>query len=187
MIRAAAHEDEPVLEPVRHPKAEYAGVERGILLRLGNDEGKMAELDRPDAGHLLVLADRSLRGEHLADRALGILERQHPGDAGRWIVARLAAHAFGLDSAPDIVELRVWCDLERQPRATRVVTLFQLHREIAKLGGEEGAAVLPLRQHQTSGLGEIVNLSVEIRRLECRVANPFDVDHGHSEASIALR
>ena len=138
----------------------------------------MAELDRPDAGDLLVLADRRLSGEYLADRPLGILERQHTGYAGRWIVARLAAHALGLDAAPDVVELGVRRDLERQPRATRVITLFELHREITKLGRKKGAAVFPLGQCQTGNLSEIVDLPVDVRRLKCRMANPLDVDHG---------
>jgi hypothetical protein len=76
---------------------------------------------------------------------------------------------------------------KRQPRATRVITLFELHREITKLGRKKSAAVFPLRQCQTGNLSEIVDLPVDVWRLECRVANPFDVDHGHSEASIALR
>ena len=86
MVRAAAHEHEPILDPVRHPKAEHAGVERGIFLRFRNHKRKMAELERPNAGHLLVLADRGLSGKHLADRSFGVFERQHPGDAGCRIV-----------------------------------------------------------------------------------------------------
>jgi hypothetical protein len=68
-----------------------------------------------------------------------------------------------------------------------VLTLLELHREIAKLGCEEGAAVFPLRQRQTGGLSEIVDLTVEVRRLKCRVAHSLDVDHGRSEASIILQ
>ena len=137
----------------------------------------MAELDRPDAGNLLVLADRRLGGEHLAHRSLAVLERQHPGDAGTWIVARLAAQALGLDAAADVVELGVGRDLERQSRAARMVALLELDREIAQLGREEGAAVFPLRQCESGDLGEIVDLPVELGRLERRVADPLDVDH----------
>src|SRR4029077_13164951 len=105
MVRAAAHEHEPILDPVGYSKAEHAGVERGILLRFRNHERKMPELDRPDAGHLLVLADRGLSAKLSADRPLGVFEHQHPGDAGCRIVARLTAHALGFDAAPNVVEL----------------------------------------------------------------------------------
>ena len=62
-------------------------------------------------------------------------------------------------------------DLERQPRATRLIALFELHDQIAELGREIGAAVLPLRQHQPGDLSEIVDLPLDVGRLEGRVAN----------------
>ena len=88
------------------------------------------------------------------------------------------AQALGLDAAPDVVELGLGRDLKRQSRAARVVALLELDHEITELGGEEGAAVLPLRQHQSGDLGEIVDLPIEVGRLERGVADPLDVDHG---------
>ena len=74
MVRAAAHEDEPVLDPVRHAETQYAAIEVGELLRLRNDEGEVPELDRSNAGDGLRLADWRLGREKFAHGALGILE-----------------------------------------------------------------------------------------------------------------
>jgi hypothetical protein len=59
-----------------------------------------------------------------------------------------------------------------------VIALFELNREITKLGRKKSAAIFPLRQCQTGNLSEIVDLPVDVRRLKCRMANPLDVDHG---------
>ena len=48
----------------------------------------------------------------------------------------------------DVVEFGVRRDLEREPGATRHLALLELDHEVAELGGEEGAAVLALRQDQ---------------------------------------
>ena len=87
VVRPAAHEDEPVLDPVRHAKSENLAVEVGILFRLRDDESQMAELDRSNAGDRLRSANRRLGGEKLADGALGILECKHLRNARRRIVA----------------------------------------------------------------------------------------------------
>src|SRR4051794_24852053 len=45
MIGAAAHEHEPVLDPVGHAEAEHAAVEIGECLRIVDGECEMAELE----------------------------------------------------------------------------------------------------------------------------------------------
>ena len=75
MVRTAAHEGEPVLDPVRQPEAEHAAVVFDELLGLVDAERQMAELERADAGDRLVLGDRRLLGEHVDLGALRILER----------------------------------------------------------------------------------------------------------------
>ncbi len=151
----------------------------------------MAELERADAGHGGLLAgDRGLLGVDLDGGALRVLERHDLGDAGAGVVARLAAHALGLDALADVVELGTGRNLEREPRAARHLALLELDREIADLGREIGTAVLPLGQHQPDDLREIVDLPVDIRRLEGRVADPLDVDHSglqfHTVAAAGL-
>jgi hypothetical protein len=74
MVRAAAHEDEPVLDPVRYAKTKNPAVEVRELFRLRNDESQMAELDRSNSGDRPRLANRRLGGEKLTDRAFRILE-----------------------------------------------------------------------------------------------------------------
>jgi hypothetical protein len=143
-----------------------------------DDKGEMAELERPDAGHGGLLAgDRGLLGIDLDGGALRVLERHRLRNAGAGVVARLAAHAFGLDALADVVELGARRDLEGEPRAARHIALLELDREIAHLGREVRAAVLPLRQDQSDDLREIVDLPVEVRCFEGRVADPLDVNH----------
>src|ERR1700690_1321431 len=74
VVRTAAHEDKPVLDPVRDAEAENSAVEVGKLLRVRNDEGQMAELERSNAGDGLRFANRRLSREDVADRTLRILK-----------------------------------------------------------------------------------------------------------------
>src|SRR5262249_58597796 len=54
VIRIAAHEHEKVAVPVRYLETENAFIEIAGLLHVRDDECAMAELDRPDAHHLLA-------------------------------------------------------------------------------------------------------------------------------------
>ena len=73
MVRTAAHEGEPVLDPVRQPEAQHPAVVFDELLGLVDAERQMAELERADAGDRLVLCDRRLLGEHIDPVPFGSL------------------------------------------------------------------------------------------------------------------
>ena len=178
VVRAAAHEGEPVLDPVRQPEAQHAAVVFDEVLGLVDAERQMAELERADAGDRLVLGDRRLLGEHVDLGALRIVERHRLGDAGRGVVARLAAHALGFEALADVAELGVRIDLERQLGAARLIALVELHHEVADLGRQMRPAVLPRRDRKPHDLREIVDLPLEVGRLERGVAHSFDLDHG---------
>ena len=80
MVRTAAHEGKPVLDPVRQPEAEHAAVVFDELLGLVDAERQMAELERADAGDRLVLCDRRLLGEHVDLGAFRVVERHGLGN-----------------------------------------------------------------------------------------------------------
>ena len=177
MVRAAAHEGKPVLDPVRQPEAEHAAVVFDELLRLVDAERQMAELERADAGDRLVLCDRRLLGEHVDPGAFRIVERHRLGNARGRIVARLAAHALGFETLADVAELGVRIDLERQLGAARLIALLELHHEVADLGRQMRPAVLPRGNRKAHDLREIVDLPLEVGGLECGVAESFDLNH----------
>ena len=142
MVGAAAHEHEPVGDPVRNAEAEHLAVEIGELLGLVDDEREMAELERPDAGHGGLLAgDRRLLGVDLDGGALGSSNATTLGMPG--LVSLRASQRTPSASMPrDVVEFGAGRDLEREPGAARHIALLELDHEIADLGGEVGAAVL---------------------------------------------
>ena len=74
MVRVAAHEHEPVLDPVRDLKAHHLGVEIGRRLHVRNVEGDVAELERSDAGNLVMLAEIAPFGEQVDAGAFVVLE-----------------------------------------------------------------------------------------------------------------
>ena len=178
MVRTAAHEGEPVLDPVRQPEAQHPAVVFDELLGLVDAERQMAELERADAGDRLVLCDRRLLGEHIDLGALRVVERHGLRNAGRGVVARLAPHALGFEALADVAELGVRIDLERQLGAARLIALLELHHEVADLGRQMRPAVLPRRDRKPHDLREIVDLPLEVGRLECGVAESFDLNHG---------
>src|SRR5436190_19386630 len=94
MIGITAHETEEIPDPVRHAKAEHLLVESDGALNIGREEGDVPELERADAGNLLVLAEITPFLEQLDSRALVIVKRQHLADSGYGIVAQLDAHAI---------------------------------------------------------------------------------------------
>src|SRR5437764_9246186 len=94
MIGITAHETEEIPDPVRHAKAEHLLVESDGALNIGREEGDVPQLERADAGNLLVLAEIAPLLEQLDSRALVIVKRQHLADSGHGIVAQLAAHAI---------------------------------------------------------------------------------------------
>ena len=58
-----------------------------------------------------------------------------------------------------------------------MLAFIELHREVAQPGGEEGAPVHALGQLQAGHLGEIVDLPVDVRRLESGVSEAPGLDH----------
>ena len=97
VIRAAAHEDEEVLHPVRDPEPQNVPVERNGLADILHIEGDMAELARRDARRG---RDRRLgrgTGRHLRRvdekvdlRTLEVPKAQRARDACQGIGAHLA-------------------------------------------------------------------------------------------------
>ena len=88
---------------------------------------------------------------------------------------------------PDVVELGVRIDLERQLGAARLIALFKLHHEVADLGRQIRAAVLPLGDRKADDLREIVDLPLEVGRLERGVAESLDLNHCSSPAAPRRR
>src|ERR1700686_2185525 len=82
MIRIAAHEAEEIADPVRDAKAQHFLVEGNGALDIGSEEGNMPELERADAGDLLMLAEIAPILEQLDGRALVVGKRQHLPDPG---------------------------------------------------------------------------------------------------------
>ena len=177
MVGTAAHEGEPILDPVRQPEAEHAAIVFDEFLGLRDAERQMAELERADAGDRLVLGDRGLFGEHVDLGPLRVLERHRLRNARRGVVAGFATHSFGFETLADVAELGVRIDLEGELGAARLIALIELHHEIADLGRQMGPAVLPRRDRKPHDLGEIIDLPLEIGRLEGGVAEPFSLDH----------
>src|SRR5262249_15267168 len=85
---------------------------------------------------------------------------------------------FRLDAAAQVVDVGVGRSLERDARTARLVSRLQLNREVAHLGREIRASVFPFREHQAGDVGEVVDLPLQVRRLERRVADPSDGDAG---------
>ena len=79
----------------------------------------MPELERADAGDLLVLAEIAPVLEQLDRGAFVVLEREHLADAGNGIVAQLAAHAVLGQLPRQFAEIGIGRDLERQLDAVR--------------------------------------------------------------------
>ena len=57
VVRTAAHKDEEIIDPVGDSKPEEELVEGCNGLRIWSKESDVPELQRPDAGDLLVVAD----------------------------------------------------------------------------------------------------------------------------------
>jgi hypothetical protein len=91
--------------------------------------------------------------------------------------ARLTCQPFRLDAAADFSKVRLRRHLESQARAARAVADFELDHKVTELGGQIGAPVLTLRQHQAGDFGEIGDLARQIRRREGDVAEAFRFDH----------
>src|SRR6266566_8270079 len=111
MIGIAAHEAEEIADPVRDAKAENLLVEADGALNVGRVESDMAELERADAGDLLVLAEIAPLLEQLDGGSLDVGERQHLPDAGNGVVAQLAAYPVLGKLAPQFAEIRIGRDL----------------------------------------------------------------------------
>ena len=99
------------------------------------------------------------------------------GTPGRGVVAGFAAHALGFEALADVGELGVGIDLEGKLGAARLIALVELHHEVADLGRQMHAAVLPRRDREPDDLGEIIDLPLKVGRLEGGVAESLSLDH----------
>src|SRR6516225_10568370 len=105
MIGIATHEAEEIADPVGDAKAEHLLVKADGTLDVGREKGDMPELQRADAGDLLVLAEIVPVLEQLNRRALVVLERQHLAYSRDGIVAQLAAHTVFGELARHLAEI----------------------------------------------------------------------------------
>ena len=111
--------------------------------------------------------------------ALVVVERQHRADTRRRVVAQFALDAVvGVQLPRHGAEVGVGRHFERQRDAAFDVALAQLNREQADLGGEEGAVLLALGQHQTHDVGVIVDHLQQVGGFEGGVADAAGLDHG---------
>ena len=138
----------------------------------------MPELERADAGDLLVLAEIAPFLEQLDRGAFVVLEREHLADPGNGIVAQLAAHAVLRQLPRQFAEVGAGRDFERQFDAVRPIGLVELDRERSDLAGEEGAVLFALRHDQSHELLVVRDGLFQVRRLEGGVSDPSRFDHG---------
>ena len=186
MVRIAAHEHEPVVDPVGDPEAHHLGVEVGGRLHVGNREGDVAELERPDAVHLMVRAEIVPFREQVDGRALVVLEGQHPAHAGHGVVAQLAVDAVGRERLGELAEIGIRRDLEGEPGAARLVGLLELDHQQPGLGRQEGAVLLALGEDEPGDVRPIGDLLLDVGRLEGRVADASGLDHDYLRTGIRL-
>ena len=178
MIGVAAHEAEEIADPVGDAEAQHLLVERHGSLDVRREEGDVPELERSDAGDLLVLAEIAPFLEQLDRGALVVLERQHLADPRNGVVAQLAAHAVLGKLARQIAEIGPGRNLERQLDAVRAVGFVELDRQLPDLAGEEGAILLALGHDQAHELLVVGDGLFQVRRLEGGVSNSSRLDHG---------
>ena len=178
VVRPAAQEREEVLDPVGHAEAEHLRIELGDLLGVVDDEGDVAELERADADHLVMLAEIAPLREQLDGRALRVLELQHLADARDRVVAQFVGNALVVQLPAHRGEVGIRRHFERQAGALRVRALVEPDDELTDLGREKGAARLALGEHQSVHLRVVVDGPIEIGGLERGVADSSCLDHG---------
>ncbi len=186
MVRVAAHEAEEIADPVGDAEAQHLLIEAHGALDLGRIERDMAELERANAGNLLVLAEIAPVLEQIDGGTFVVLERQHLAHARNGIVAQLAAHAVLGELLCQVAEVVVRRDLERQPGAVAAVGLVQCDDELADLAHQEGAIVLALGHDQAHEPAVIVDRLFQVGRLEGGVADAARLDHGRLRLFLPL-
>ena len=87
-------------------------VEHRNGFRIGCKESDMPELQRSDAGCLLVVADMTAFGKKLDNRSIWIRKRQQPGNAGSGFAAFLALNSLIGKLPAHGREIRTRSDLE---------------------------------------------------------------------------
>ena len=165
VVGVAAQEHEEVADPVRHPEAQNLGVKLCNRLGVGDAERDVAELESPDAGHLVVVAEMAPLAKQLDGRAFGILKRQDLGHAGHAVVCRSAADAVPLQTCAE--------SASSMSRGTSNESLLQRAcvpccSSIASCPRRDArnARLASRPASQTDHLRVVLDRLVEIRRLE---------------------
>ncbi len=125
-----------------------------------------------------MLAEIAPVVEQLDGGSLVVGKREHLTDAGRGIIAQLAAHAVFRKLLCKVAEIGIWRDFKRELDTVGPVRLVQRNHQLPDLGREIGTILFPLGQHQPQEFFVVRNGLVEIRRLEGGVANASCLDHG---------
>src|SRR3984893_1666859 len=134
MIGIAPHEAEEIADPIGDAKAQHLFIEADGALDIGREEGDMTELERTDAGHLLVLAEIAPVLEQLDGGSLVVGKREHLTDAGHGIIAQLAPNAVFRKLLCKIAEIRIWRDFKRKLDTVAPVRLVQRNHQLPDLG-----------------------------------------------------
>src|SRR5262249_2221854 len=138
----------------------------------------MAELERGNAADRLVRREIAPLGQELDRGALDVLEGEELRHARDIVAANLALDALRREEARDLDKVGARRKLERELGAARVLALLELKDQRPDLARQERAVVLARRHHEPGDLGEVLDLLIEVRRLECRVRYAPNLDHG---------
>ena len=180
----AAHEHEVVADPVGNLEAEHVGVEVHGLGEVGREIGDMAELDDGDALGGLLVGERVPCREQLDLGALRVGEFQHVGDAGRRIVAALAANAvlgqIAFAASPRSVSGAISNDSLRQP--TLDCRAAARPRDDRDCSPETPVLVLG-RDHQPDDVRVVIGQPVDVLCLKDGVSNSAGLDHDISSTA----
>src|SRR5262249_2060687 len=141
-------------------------------------ERDMAELERGNAADRLVGREIAPLGQKLDRGALDVIEGEELRHTRDIVAANLALDASRGEEARDLGEAGARRELERQLGAARVLALPELKHERANFARQQRAVLLARRQHEPGDLGEVLDLLIEVRRLEGRVRYAPNLDHG---------
>ena len=178
VVGIAAHEHEDVLDPVGHAEAEDALVEIRDRLHVRHHEGDVAELERRDAADRLVRRQELPVRDQLDGGALDVLEGERASTCpecrrcGSSLLMPCDGQPLG-----DLAEVRVRARPGTRAWRSAPLALDGCSTSCPTLHDEQRAILLARRDDEAGDLGVVLDLRLEIRRLEGRVRDAPDFDH----------